>query len=237
MTEIRISARTPDAKFGAHFMAYQALPKNAGKAPVIIVIQEIFGVNSVMRAICNSLAETGYIAICPDLFWRQQPGIQLTDQSEKEWQKAFALFNGFNIDLGVEDLIATLDHARTLQEGNGKVGTLGYCLGGKLAYLMATRSDADCNVSYYGVGIQDLLDEAKNIKHPYLMHIAGKDKFVPPDAIAKIRENLSKHPHVTMYIYDEQDHAFARVGGEHYDAAAAGLANKRTAEFLGKNLK
>lgn len=225
------------AKDGGSFKAYVARPKNnAEKAPAIVVIQEIFGINHVMREICDGLAKQGYVAICPDLFWRQEPGIELTDKSEAEWARAFELFNGFDVDLGVEDLKATLDFIRKDDGTTGKVGTIGYCLGGKLAYLMATRSNADCNVSYYGVGLDALLEEADNITKPLLMHIAELDKFVPPEARERILDALSGKDKVTLHVYQGVDHAFARVGGEHYDPAMAATANDRTASFLGKHL-
>jgi len=189
-----------------------------------------------MRDLCDGLAGMGYVALCPDLFWRQEPGIQITDKTDAEWKRAFALYQGFNEAKGVQDLIASLDHLRKLPACNGKAGSVGYCLGGKLAYLMATRSNADCNVSYYGVGIQDLLGEAKSIKKPYLMHIAGKDQFVPPEAQAKIQAGLKGNGLVTMHVYPDQDHAFARVGGDHYDQVEATTANDRTAAFLKKHL-
>ena len=217
------------------FWAYLALPAST-PAPGLLVIQEIFGVNKVMRDICDGLAAQGYTACCPDLFWRIEPGIQITDQSEAEWQQAFGLFQAFDVDKGVEDLIVTLAQLRGHEACNGKVGSVGYCLGGKLAYLMAARSDADCNVSYYGVGLDELLEEAPQIARPILLHVAAKDQFVPPEAQQKIQSGLAGHPQVTLHVYEEQDHAFAREGGAHYDAAAAQLANARTADFFKEHL-
>jgi len=227
---------TVTAHDGGSFSAYVARPQGSGAHPAIVVIQEIFGVNAVMRGICDNLAKEGYIAICPDLFWRQEPGIQLTDRSEAEWKRAFELFNGFDVDLGVEDLKSTLAAARGISGGNGKAGTIGYCLGGKLAFLMAARSDADANVSYYGVGLDALLGEAGGITKPLLMHIAEKDKFVPPEAQKKILDALLNKPGITLHVYQGVDHAFARVGGEHYDAAMAETANDRTRRHLKAHL-
>jgi carboxymethylenebutenolidase len=230
MADIRIKARD-----GGEFSAYLATPASGG-GPGIVLIQEIFGVNKVMRDIADGLAQQGYMVACPDIFWRQQPGIQLTDQTEQEWARAFELYKGFDEAKGVDDLIATLTHLRGLKGCTGKVGTTGYCLGGKLAYLMATRSDADANVGYYGVGIENALDEAKNIRKPLMLHIAAEDQFVPKEAQQKIRDALGKHPLVTIYVYEKCDHAFARPGGQHYDAAAAKLANDRTAQFFKQHL-
>jgi carboxymethylenebutenolidase len=220
---------------GGEFGAYIALPDTT-PAPGIVVAQEIFGVNQVMRDTCDWLAGQGYVAACPDLFWRIEPGIQLTDKTEAEWARAFELFNLFDVDKGIEDMKKTLAQLRGHEACNGRAGTIGYCLGGKIAYLMATRSDADCNVSYYGVGLDELLGEAWQIRKPLLMHMASKDQFVPPEAQQKIKAALGDHGQISLHVYDGQDHAFARVGGEHHDAAAATLANGRTLAFLKEHL-
>jgi len=220
---------------GGEFGAYIALPDTT-PAPGIVVAQEIFGVNQVMRDICDWLAGQGYVAACPDLFWRIEPGIQLTDKTEAEWARAFELFNLFDVGKGIEDMKKTLTQLRGHEACNGRAGTIGYCLGGKIAYLMATRSDADCNVSYYGVGLDELLGEAAQIRKPLLMHMASKDQFVPPEAQQKIKAALGDHGQISLHVYDGQDHAFARVGGEHHDAAAATLANDRTLAFLKEHL-
>lgn len=230
MAEVTIRAAD-----GGSFKTYLAAPKS-GKGPGIVLIQEIFGVNKVMRDLADGFAAAGYAVMCPDLFWRQEPGIDITDQSKAEWDKAFQLFQGFNVDKGVDDLKATLAALRKHPACSGKAGSVGYCLGGKLAYLMATRSDSDANVGYYGVGIQDLTGEARSIKKPLLLHIAGKDQFVPPEAQAKVHAALKGNPLVTLHDYPAQDHAFARIGGQHYDKAAAETANRRTADFFKKHL-
>lgn len=230
MAEVTIRAAD-----GGSFSAYLATPKS-GKGPGIVLIQEIFGVNKVMRDLADGFAAQGYTVMCPDLFWRQEPGVQITDKSEAEWKKAFSLMQGFNTDKGVDDLKATLAALRKHPACTGKAGSIGYCLGGKLAFLMATRSDSDANVSYYGVGLQDLLGEAKNIKKPLLLHIAEKDQFAPPEAQKKVIEALKGNKLVTIYTYPGADHAFARIGGQHYDKKSADLANQRTAEFLKKHL-
>lgn len=228
--------QTIPAKDGGHFQAYVAMPP-ALPAPTIVLIQEIFGVNAEMRAKCDEFAHAGYIAVCPDLFWRLEPGVQLSDKSKAEWDKAFDLFNRFDVDQGVEDLHATVHVYQGHAQGNGAVGVIGYCLGGKLAYLMAARARIACAVSYYGVGLDALLEESRNIKTPLLMHIAQLDKFVPPAAQEKIRQGLQDNDKITMHTYEGVDHAFARGGGEHYNEAAATLANQRTADFFARNLK
>lgn len=217
------------------FDAYIARPK-AKNAPALIMVQEIFGVNGEMRKKCDAWAEKGYIAIAPDLFWRQEPGVDITDQSKEEWDKAFKLMNGFDIDLGITDLKATLDYIREDEGCNGKVGTIGYCLGGKLTYLMACRSDIDAAVSYYGVGIDGMLGESVSIQKPLMLHIAEEDEYVSKDAQAKIIAGLSDKHDVTTHSYKGVNHAFSRLNGVHFDQEAATLANQRTDAFIKENL-
>lgn len=217
------------------FEAYLSLPA-AGYGPGILLLQEIFGVNRVMRDIADWYADRGFVALCPDLFWRQEPGVQLTDQSDEEWQRAFALYRGLDETKAVEDAAASLAFLRQHPACNGKVGAVGFCLGGKLAYLLAARFDPDCSVGYYGVGIEAALDEAANLRAPLMLHIAGKDQFCPPPAQARIHKALDARPLVTLHDYEGQDHAFARVGGAHFDAQAAELANLRTLEFFARHL-
>jgi carboxymethylenebutenolidase len=230
MAEIIIPARDSGSLY-----AYMAMPE-VTPAPTVIVIQEIFGVNQVMRDLCDDLARQGYIAVCPDLFWRIEPRIELTDKSEEEWKRAFELFGLFDVDQGVEDLRATEHVFKGHAYSTGKVACVGYCLGGKLAYLMAARTNIDCAVSYYGVGLEGMLDESDNIKRPALLHIAAEDKFVPKEAQQKIIAAMEKNYNVTTHLYEGVNHAFARVGGEHYDAPAAAKANERTATFLRQHL-
>ena len=230
---------TITADGGGSFEAYVARPEGLAdgqRAPAVIVIQEIFGVNEGVRGKCDWLAEQGFLAIAPDLFWRQESGVDLDPRDEKQLQHGFALMQGFNIDYGVDDLRATLTALATHHDCNGRIGAVGYCLGGRLAYLMATRTNVAASVGYYGVTIESYLNESNNIHAPLLLHIAEADKFVPPPAQAEIKRGLSLNPHVTIHSYSGMDHAFTRVGGENYDAEAAKLADGRTIEFFRKNL-
>ena len=230
MTAKQISISGPDGAF-AGYLAQPASGRGAG----VVVIQEIFGVNQVMRDIADDLASHGYFALVPDLFWRLEPGVQLTDKSDAEWKRAFDLMKRYaELRVGTKDIEATIAHVRGM--GVEKVGAMGYCLGGLLAYLTAARTDIDASVGYYGVNIHEKLSEAANIKTPLMLHIAGKDQFVPPEAQKKMVDGLSSNPRVTLHIYPEMDHAFARVGGAHYDKACADLANGRTSTFFRQHL-
>lgn len=224
------------ANDGGEFGLYVERPAGGGAAPVIVCIQEIFGVNHAMRDIAKMWADRGYIAVAPDLFWRQEPGVDITDGSDEEWQKAFKLYQGFDLEKGIDDLKATIAYARGMAGANGKVGTVGFCLGGKLAYLTATRTDADANVGYYGVGIEDLLDEAGKISKPLMLHIAEEDGFVPKEAQQKVKDGLAGNRNVTIHSYPGMDHAFARIGGKPYNKENADLANGRTADLFAKAL-
>jgi carboxymethylenebutenolidase len=227
----RTSISTPDGSFSAYIARPAQTP-----AAAIVVIQEIFGVNQVMREITDGLAGQGYLAICPDLFWRIEPGVDITDQSEAEWQKAFGYFNAFDVDAGVKDIAVTIDTIRKDPGCNGKVGAVGFCLGGLLAYLTAARTSVDATVSYYGVGIDGRLGEASGIKRPLLMHIAEEDGFVPKEAQAKIIDALKPNPLVEIHTYPGCDHGFARTGGQHYNAEATAKAGGLSLGFLQKNL-
>jgi carboxymethylenebutenolidase len=220
---------------GGEFDAYLSLPAG-GYGPGIVVLQEIFGVNRFLRDACDWYAAHGFVALCPDLFWRQEPGVELTDQTKEGWQRAFELYQGLDERAAVEDSAAAVEFLRKHSACNGRVGAVGFCLGGNLAWLLSARFKPDCAVGYYGVGIQKTLNEANNLNSPLMLHIAGKDQHCPPEAQKQIHEVLDPNPLVTIHDYPEQDHAFGRPGGEHYEAAAAELANLRTLEFFVRNL-
>jgi len=217
------------------FTGYLAKPAS-GKGPGVVVIQEIFGVNANIRSIADDYATQGYFALAPDLFWRIEPNIQLTDKTEAEWKRAFELLGKLDQDQAVKDIQSTIDTLRKMPGCTGKTGAVGYCLGGRLAYLTAARTTIDAAVGYYGVAIDKNLEEAKSIKVPLVLHVPTADKFVPPEAQAAMKSGLAPYSGITLYFYDGNDHAFARIGGEHYDKAAADLANGRTASFFKSQL-
>jgi len=213
------------------FTGYLATPA-AGKGPGIVLCQEIFGVNATMRAVADYYAEEGYTVLVPDLFWRIAPGIELTDRGD-DFQRALGLYQEFDEDKGVQDVGAALAALRQRPECVGQTGVLGFCLGGKLAYLAACRlPDVACAVGYYGVGIERALDEAHNIRGRLVLHIAERDGFCPPAAQARIREALGSQPGVELYVYPGMDHAFVRAGGEHFDKASALMAHQRSIAAL-----
>jgi carboxymethylenebutenolidase len=233
MREITLDAADGTGSFAA--FVYEPKP-GTEDAGAVVVIQEIFGVNDALRATCEELAAMGFYAVAPDLFWRQEPGVSLTDKSKEEWDKAFALMKGFDQEKGIEDLKVALEAARDLPGANGLAGTIGFCLGGRLAVMMALQSDADVNVSYYGVGLNEFAEELDSVTAPLVLHIAEKDEFASPEVTEEVMEGAEENPYIDAYVYPNVQHAFARVNGVHYDARAATIANGRTAEVLAEVL-
>ena len=229
-----IDRMTIEAKDGT-FEAHVALPHRPNGA-VVVVLHEIFGVNSDMRQTGSELASLGYTAVCPDLFWRTERGVDLSDGSEHDWKRGLQLYNAFDRDAGVRDVELTLRSARSLTGRGGGIGVMGYCLGGLLTYLLAARSSCDAAVAYYGGGTEGYLDEARSIRSPLLMHLAEEDEYIGPDARRKIVETMKAVAGVSVFTYPACSHAFARHGGQHFVDSAARIANSRTWDFFAKHL-
>ena len=219
----------------ASFSAYLARPAGAPRA-AIVVIQEIFGVNAGIRGKCDRLAAAGYLALAPDLFWRLEPGVELDPDVDHEFQRALGLMGRFDQDQGVADIEAAIRAARARLPEGGKVGCVGYCLGGRLAYMTAARTDVDASVGYYAVGLPDLLREKHAISRPLLLHIAGDDHFVDADQQKAIHKGLDDHPRVTLFDYPGEDHGFAAEMGKRRSEDAARAADGRTEAFLAEHL-
>lgn len=222
---------TIEARDGGQFKTYRAAPARLPAAG-ILVVQEIFGVNAVVRAVADQQAADGWLAAAPDLFWRQQPGVELDSSKQADRDRAMALNQGLD-----QDCEATVDRLRADPECTGKVGVIGHCLGGRVAYLLAARSNVEAAVGYYGVGLQNLLDEASAIRRPLLLHIAQADHLCPPEAQQVIVDILRQRaPSAVVHVYPGVGHGFARKGGQNYDFAAAELADRRTRDFLAQHL-
>ena len=232
MREIKLKA----ADNSGEFSAFVWEPEGKAEAGAVVVIQEIFGVNDSLRETAQTLADQGFIAIAPDLYWRLKPGVNISDKTDAEWKKAIGLMNRFDQNKGVEDLKTTLAAARELPGCNGNAGTIGYCLGGRLAVMMAARSDSDVNISYYGVGLDELLPEFDTVEAPLMLHIAELDEYFPEASREKLLDGTEDNEWVDAFVYPNVQHAFARVDGIHYDARAAAIANGRTAELLAEIL-
>lgn len=219
---------------GQEFNAYLAEPA-AASCPAIIVVQEIFGISDSMRTVCNQLAQSGYLTVCPDLFWRLEPGVSLSDKAPDDVVHGFDLYRHFDTEAGVRDLLAAIAYMRKSNKCNGKVGVVGYCMGGKLACLVAARSDVDCAVSFYGVGIESMLDEFPDIRQPLFMIMIENDKLVSAVAKDKIIAAINRSPFITHEVY-AGEHAFARPDGPNFDEKLANHANSKMLRFFAEHL-
>jgi carboxymethylenebutenolidase len=227
----RISIEGRDGAYAAYLAWPKALP-----APAVVVLHEVFGVNADIRKTCDELADQGFIAVAPDLFWRQEPGVDLSVTSEPDWQHGLSLYQAYDRDAGARDVKDTASLVAKLPECTGRVAVLGYCLGGLMTFLTAVRYGVDAAIVYHGGDTEKYLGEVNGLDAPLLMHLAEEDEFISKPAQAEIKMALASKPNATVYSYPGQHHAFARHGGAHYDAAAASLANGRTNEFLHRHL-
>jgi carboxymethylenebutenolidase len=228
----RITIKGRNGAFGA----YVARPKSA-PAPAVVVLHEVFGVNADIREKCEELAEQGFIGVAPELYWRQETGVDLSVRSEPDWQHGLRLNQAYDRDAGAKDIHDTASTVAALPECTGKVAILGYCIGGLMTFLTAVRYGVDAAVAYHGGDTEKYLDEVDGLHAPLLMHLGEEDEFISKSAQAQIKAALANKPNVTICSYPGQWHAFTRLNGEHYNAAAAALANGRTSEFLNRQLR
>jgi carboxymethylenebutenolidase len=226
---------TIEGRNGA-FGAYIARPETA-PAPAVVVLHEVFGVNADIREKCEELAEQGFIGVAPELYWRQETGVDLSVRSEPDWQHGLRLNQAYDRDAGAKDIKDTANTVAKLPECTGKVAVLGYCIGGLMTFLTAVRYGVDAAVAYHGGDTEKYLGEADGLHAPLLMHLGEEDEFISKPAQAEIKAALAVKPNATVYSYPGQSHAFSRHNGAHYNAAAAHLANGRTSEFLRQRLR
>ena len=227
----KIAIESPNGAFSAYISRPAMLP-----APVVVVLQELFGVNADIRATCDELVAQGFIAIAPDLFWRQEPGVDLNVRSEADWQHGLRLYAAYDRDAGARDITEAVRAAVELPESTGRVALQGYCLGALMAFITAARYEVDAAVAYHGSDTEKYLGEVGGLQAPLLMHLGEEDEFISKAAQAEIKAALSRKANASVYSYPGQRHAFSRHNGAHYDAASAALANARTREFLLRHL-
>lgn len=226
--EIRVGA-------DAALDAYGATPAQ-GPAPAVVVLHEIFGVTPSIRAVADALAAEGFLTVVPDLFWRQAKGVVLSETDDTDRARGMALGQGLAGPQVVEDIAAVAAHVRGLPACNGRVGAVGFCLGGRLAFLAACAGAVDAAAAYYPTGLQTVLDAAGTLTRPVLLQIAEQDALCPPEAQAAIHARLGHNPQVTLKTYPGVGHAFARPGSPARDPAMADLANATVATFLSAHL-
>jgi len=228
----RITIEGRDGAFSAYITRPKTLP-----APAVVVLHEVFGVNADIRKTCDELAEQDFVAVAPDLFWRQEPGVDLSVTSEPDWQHGLRLYQAYDRDAGAKDVKDTANVVSKLPECSGKVGVMGFCLGGLMTFLTAVRYGVDAAVVYHGGDTEKYLGEVNGLNAPLLMHLAEQDEFISKSAQAEIKKALATKTNATVYSYPGQNHAFSRHNGAHYNAAAAALAKGRTIDFLNQQLR
>jgi len=229
-TNTEIPTLSGDASIPAYVARPEGTPRGA-----IIVHQEVFGVDPGIRKKTDAWAARGYLAVAPDSFWRQQPGVELDADVPEQFQKAINFMMNHDFDQGIKDMEAVIHWIRR-DQGVAKVGFVGFCMGGRVAYAMATRTDIDASVGYYGVMIDQMLGEKHAIANPLMLHIPTADGFVPPEAQQAMHAGLDDHPKVTLYDYEGLDHGFAAEIGVRRDEAAAALADQRTTDFFAQHI-
>ncbi|MBV1918255.1 MAG: dienelactone hydrolase family protein [Sphingomonadaceae bacterium] len=229
-TNTQIATLSGDARIPAYVARPEGAPRGA-----IIVYQEVFGVNKGIRKKTDDWAGRGYLAVAPDAFWRQEPGVELDPDVEGEMEKAIGYMMSHDFDQAIRDVEAVIHWIRS-EQGVEKVGFVGFCMGGRVAFQAAARTDINASVGYYGVMIDQMLGEKHAISHPLMLHIPTADGFVPPEAQKAMHEGLDDHPKVTLHDYEGLDHGFAAEFGSRRDEKSASLADQRTIDFIAANI-
>lgn len=230
MTEMKISSFE-----GTEFNAYCASPSKAGSA-ALVVIHDVFGVNGFARKVCDDFAASGYFAMCPELFWRNQQAQVLGDPASGGEGRMSELVKKFDVEAAMRDLLSTLAKARAMPGCNGKVGVVGYGLGGRLAFLVAARSDVDVSVCYYGRDMEKNIDEVHDVSRPLLAHLAARDSFMPETLRNRILQRLGRNKLIVTKVYENAGYGFALPDSPAYDQAVAATAHDATKEFLTRSL-
>lgn len=220
---------------GDAFDAHVALPDST-KGPGILLFHEALGTTDYLRGVADRLAGLGYVVFAPDVFWRSERNVSLA-HDESGMMRAGELLGAFDPAAGAADMVGALEFLRDQPEVSGSVGVVGHCFGGLMTYLVACHADPDCAVSYYGVGIEQGLDQLKSLTCPTLFHFGTDDAFVPLETVDELRVTLMSNPNVEFETYDGAGHAFDNPHAPWYDADAAARAWDRTVQFLGEHLQ
>lgn len=225
---------------GRSFEAFCAIP-DSGRGPGVLLFQEIFGINDNMRAFAERLAREGYVTVVPDMFWRIEPRFERKDESGLG--DAFAMVQKFDFDSAIADIQSTHAHLASMVECSGKVGAVGFCLGGGLAFAAATQSRVegrgpDVAVCYYGSAINDRLGHVDNLDCPTIFHYGNSDAFISHKKIAEVERAVGGRSGVELYRYDDAGHAFSNWDAPSmYNKEAADLAWSRSLDFLERHLR
>src|SRR3954469_19006153 len=217
---------------GRAFDAYLAQP-DAGRVPAVLVLHDMFGLNQPIRAAADHFAAAGYAALVPNLFWRSDVPTALSydeDQHPAAWERLKAI----DLDAVTADMSAAVGWLRTQPFSTGKVAAVGFCGGGRWAYLAAARCSVDAAAALYGLGISQHLGEIANVKCPLQLHYGLKDQHIPRQEIDAVVAGVRGKPNVEMLLYPDAGHSFANPVRPTYDAAAAKLATGRIEAMLAR---
>ncbi len=201
-----------------------------------MVLQEIFGVTDYIKQRARDLAGLGYVALVPRLYWRLGPNIALPENTQEGLQQAFGYMQRLDQDQAVQDAAAALDHLRSMPETGGKAGVLGFCMGGRLAFMVAAVTKPDVVVSYYGSGIASMLDKASSITSPVIFHFGDNDSYLPVSEAEQIRAAFASHPGTEVNMHAGAGHAFDNPSPMFHHAEASKEAWPQTAAFLRRHL-
>jgi carboxymethylenebutenolidase len=219
---------------GKSFQGYLALPPT-GTGPGIVLIQEIFGVNGHIKAVADQYALDGYVVFAPDLFWRQQAGVNL-GYTEADFNTALGFMQNTDFGLAVEDIKSTVATLRAMPECTGHVASLGFCMGGLLSYLSAANAGVDAAVCYYPGSIENHLDQASKVTCPILIHFAEKDHYIAPAAVKAVQETFAQAKNVVIRVYPDVDHGFNCWERDAYQQKTSALAHGISLSFLSEAL-
>lgn len=228
------SRTTIEGDGGIRYDAY--VSTDGSKRPALIICPEVFGVNPHMRSVADRFAAAGYLAIVPDMFWRVEPGLEIP-YDQAGLQRGSEILAQFDMDQGANDLGWAVRAARARTDCTGKVGVVGFCVGGTLAFLAAARHGIQAAVGYYAKGVEQFLHEADQVTCPTILHYAGADRFIPPDVVERVRAGLAHRPNVQIYTYPGVDHGFNSEDRRAFNPQVAAEAMKRTRAVLDQELQ
>ncbi len=225
----KIAASDGSGEFGTYLAP---LPKEPG--PGIVMLHEILGITGWIEEVSNLFAARGYCVIAPDMFWRLEPDFVADFRVPEQRDKGFRFRGEINHAKAVEDIAAAIENLKARPECNGKIAVAGYCMGGTLTYLAATRLNLDAAIVYYGTEVHRFLDEGQNISCPTIFHAGNNDHHVPLELLGTIRDALEDLPGVTFHTYDA-GHAFANTHKpeeQGYSPSATEVAHARSFDLL-----
>jgi carboxymethylenebutenolidase len=245
---------------GKEFRAHIEYPPNGAKGPGLILLHEVYGVNDSLKEVARDYARKGFVVMCPNMYWRlnpdasyrpQSPNEELTDDLKRQREESYALMEGMDYNLVGPDMQTAIDYLRNDPACTGKVGAMGVCLGGRCAFLAAAETDLDAGVALYATRFKGDLPKAPDVSKPFIFIVPGRDPYVTEEektglvGIASSSQfhvpgklssppvaNPAGNPNIATHVFPFQDHAFARVGGLHYDATCAGLAHSLATDLL-----